>query len=154
MPSYRASSGHAGQPSEDGRADMGVTKQLKEERVVPYRAKQKNTQPSQPPIVTFRPTSEEREELSAGRLGLEEAVGILGTTVMEGARLVVGHKPENGSYYAILRDATTPYENAVAVSYWHSDPAKCLVGLAYALAKRFPHFPDLPPTQLDLGPDW
>jgi len=133
---------------------MGATKELKEQRAIPKPRKRPGNQVNQPPIITYRPTTEERDQLAGGALELTEAVEIIARAIENDARLVMGYKPENGSFYLILRDAGTPYEESVAVSYWHSDPVKATLGMAFGLAKRFPHFPDLPPTQLDLGEDW
>lgn len=105
-------------------------------------------------ITSYHPTTEERERLKAGAMDLSKAVEALAGLVGKGAKVTLGHRAENDSYYAIIREEGDNWQESAAVSYWHSEPDKALIGLAFGLAVRFPAFPDMPPTQLRLGADW
>lgn len=120
---------------------MSQLERLKEEKAGATRNGKKQSA-KKPPIVTFHPTAEEREQLKKGIYGISEALDTVSKALEEWASLTLGHKPENGVYFGILRDKRIEWTSAPALSYWNNDLERVLIGLGYALEHRFEGFPE------------
>lgn len=120
---------------------MSQLERLKEEEQG-RRAKKASSKASAPLMVSFHPNREEIEILKVSTFGILEAMDVLENVVSDWGSMTVGHKPENGSFYALIRDKRVDYQQAKALSYWHSTLEKAIIGLGFALATRYSGFPD------------
>lgn len=101
-------------------------------------------------FIAFRPTREEKEQIRSDSSTVLEVLTLLSTWVEDGHKLILGHKPENGAFYLALREGGAPFDQAVTLSVWHTDPVTCLFALKHALVGRYSSFPQV---QVDLFVD-
>lgn len=94
-------------------------------------------------LFTYHPTKEHRLEIGSGDWELHPSVEIIQSKLADGCSLSVGFRAESDGIFVIIRDATAPWNTAVAVSVWHKDLRRALCGLAYYLDKIQPGFPDV-----------
>lgn len=96
-----------------------------------------------PNMITYHPTTEEKEILKSLPLDLDKALDSMRVYIERGATLSIGVRLDSGAYYATIRAKSDDWKTAPAVSAWHSDPAKALLALSFAMENKFEDFPEI-----------
>lgn len=132
---------------------MSGTKTIKEAR------RSGNKGPSQaqakfPNSITFHPTKAESEVLRSQPIDMERDLESLSTYLDASCVLSIGVRQDSGSYYATMREKTSSWQDAPALTAWHSTVTGALKGLAFALANRYPDFPENLPSKAAFTDEW
>ena len=96
-----------------------------------------------PNMLTYHPTSMEKETLQACAIDLEKDLETLELFFQRGCVLSVGERLDSGAIYATLRQKTEDWQTAPSLSAWHSTAQGAVRGLTFALRERYAEFPDL-----------
>lgn len=106
-------------------------------------------------FLTYHPTVREREELAAHAPAIDAAWSRLAKLIQEDVSLTIGFKPENHSYFLILRNKALDWTEDTPLSFWHQDYEKLVRMACYAIDTKFAGYPfDLPPAEDYLTDDW
>lgn len=132
---------------------MSVTKSIaeqKKEKKSPKVSKQANKN-----YINFHPTKEQKEELkNYDKYTPEWAITVIQSFISGSATLSMGYANRTDSYFATCREKCDDWRDARTLSCFHSDPARALVGLAYALESLYDSFPNISPTVSEQDLDW
>lgn len=90
---------------------------------------------------TFHPTEAQRVALRENPVATNEALTVVSEYLERGCKMTLGYKAENAAFFAILRENTAVWDEGEAVSVFHSQPEKCLAGLAFYLLHVNPEWP-------------
>lgn len=113
-----------------------------------------------PPLVagatfyTFHPNAEQRMELNDLAYDLPWALDIISSRLAEDCRLVLGYKPENGAFYAMVKETTVDWDKARNVWVWHRDLSRAMIGLAFYLTHVNPEWPQGPVQLSFIEAEW
>ena len=102
---------------------------------------------SQGGLFAFHPNTIQREDLAKWTADIEKSIDFLATWLEDNCLISVGFKPENASYFVILKERSTDWKTAKSVSVWHSDLGRAFLGLEYYLREVNPEFPRSLPSQ-------
>lgn len=105
-------------------------------------------------IYSYHPTKQHTADIAESGYSLETALGDIQRKLRDGCALSIGQSDRSPSVFVIVRDATAPFGAGPAVSVWHADLGRCLVGAGYYLSAVNPEFPDVAPTSLAYANDW
>lgn len=94
-------------------------------------------------LVSFHPTTSEKEALQNGAMSLEEAMTVLFTMVDRGFKVSFGVRKDGNACYATIREDLPNWQDGQALSAFHSEPIKAVIALAFALETRFSSFPSI-----------
>ncbi len=107
-----------------------------------------------PRIITFHPTRDERQALAAGAMPPEDVYSTLAKVIERNCGLALGYDMDRGNFYAIMRDKSQEWSEALACSAFHSDLYKAVQGLAFALHHKWPRFPEEVQLELPTSDEW
>lgn len=103
---------------------------------------------------TFHPTKEQRNILRDRSLDTYNILQGLSDWLRLGHRITLGHSDRGDGLYAVIRDGTAKWDNAMSVFVYHSDLAKVLQGLDYFLTEVAPEFPAVPSAPNTFDDEW
>lgn len=130
---------------------MGANKRVIEERQQSHRSKsgkQKNK------FYTWKPQGDEIGAMQDYAKDLGDVLADLPTALERGLFLKVSMATSGDSWFAALIEPGEWGSNPRALSVWHSNPVRAVVGLLYAVTHVFPEFPDDPWPPTDFVEDW
>lgn len=105
-------------------------------------------------IYTFHPTNEQKVDLAETAFDLPWAVEVINSVLAKGVTISLGLHTDKESLWAIARTNEESWEERQAVSVWHSEADRALIGLAYYLTRVNPNWPDIPSSGTQLKFDW
>lgn len=115
----------------------------------------RTSSPKYPNMMTFHPTTQEKEVLATLGVDLEKALELLsGVMEAHNCTLTMGCRLDSGTFYATIRQKTNNWETAPSLSSWHSKPEKALMGLYIALQDRYNEFPEIEGSTSDFKDEW
>lgn len=94
-------------------------------------------------FVAYHPTKAEKDQIRSLGDGYAYGGNRGISLLQEGHKLTIGYKPEQEAFYVMLREGGKAWDEAVTISFWHSDLETCFKQMAFALATVFEDFPDL-----------
>lgn len=122
---------------------MSGTKTLKEQQRTKNTSKPKEgVRSSKGSIVAFNPTDEEKLTIRGDGRPLDVVLGELEASLQNGHVLTLKYNDKNDCYMVLLREGAADWQQAVCLSCWHKSSDTAFRMLSYALAHRWPDFPD------------
>lgn len=132
---------------------MGQLERMRENRNGGKKAP-KVTEIKGKPIFTFHPTKEQAEAIRSDGRPLEEVISELAARLEGGLRIIISSASNRDSFSVLVKESEPDWQEALAVSVWHSDLVIALRGIETYLNKVNPDWPDTPAaTQLSFT-DW
>ena len=120
---------------------MGVMKELKGTVKYPKKGQAREYQPSL--LQTFHPTVQEKEVLKAREADIETLLVAVETWIEKGNSFTLGQRMDTDSFYALIREKGTHWEQARGLTAWHGNLIQALNGLVFALETRYEDFPEI-----------
>lgn len=114
----------------------------------------KRSKANQSRFVTFHPTEADKKELKDKAYDLTWAWEVIEGRLDRGCSLSLSVRDDGSSYCAMIWDASLDWEERTMVTSFHSDLDRAVLGLAYALEKRHPDFPEIAPSRVQTVFDW
>lgn len=93
-------------------------------------------------LYTYHPSDAHRKSPLFHKLTLEGVLLLISNYIARNCSLSFGYKAENESYFVILREKSSDWQTAQAVSVWHQEIARAIIGLGYYLSEVNPEFPN------------